>query len=199
MLKYRENEKLTKHHNFWTVQDKWINFRSRVELEVLHKMVGRKFENNGFQDGGDAILLFTKTWITSEPSVRFTQNFNWSFIFPPRVRQFAPKWNFWKSNMAADETTNFTKSWITLKRFVQSAPNLAQIAMTWMERTRSLAVKIGNQLPVLCACAVKSHVRLGYREHENGQNTTISYTRMHKMWIWQKVINFKNISVGLLQ
>jgi hypothetical protein len=61
MLKYRENEKLTKHHIFQTVQAKCINFRSRIELVVLHKAVGRKFKNNGIQDGGAAILKFTKT------------------------------------------------------------------------------------------------------------------------------------------
>ena len=160
MLKYRENEKFTKHHNFWTVQDKWINFRSRVELEVLHKMVGRKFENNGFQDGGDAILLFTKTWITSEPSVRFPQNFNWSFTLVALKHWDDQKWHFSKSKMAADKITNFTKSWITLKRFNLSTPNLAGTTRTWRDWISSLEVKIGNKLPVLCACAVKSHVKV---------------------------------------
>ena len=37
----------------------------------------------------------------------------------------------------------------------RSSPNLAQTT-----RTSSLAVKIGNQFPVLCACAVKSHVKV---------------------------------------
>ena len=157
MLKYRENEKLTKHHNFWTVQDKWINFRSRVELEVLHKMVGRKFENNGFQDGGDAILLFTKTWITSEPSVRFPQNFNWSFTLVALKHWDDPKWHFSKSKMAADKITNFTKSWITLKRFNLSTPNLAGTTRTRMWWKSLLVVEIEYQLPVLYACAIQSH------------------------------------------
>ena len=38
--------------------------------------------------------------------------------------------------------------------------NLAQTTRTGMGRTSSLGVKIGNQLPVLFACAVKSHVDL---------------------------------------
>ena len=42
----------------------------------------------------------------------------------------------------------------------RSSPNLAQTTRTRMGRTSSLEVKIGNQLPVLCACAVKSHVKV---------------------------------------
>ena len=148
MLKYRENEKLTKHHNFWTLQAKFINFRSIEEPVMLHKAVGRKFENNGIQDGGAAILKFTKTWITSEPSVRFSQNFKLSFILPPGIHRDAPKWHFSKSKMAAYEITNFTKSWITSKRFIRSAPNLARTTRTGMWRKRSLAVEIEYQLPV---------------------------------------------------
>ena len=160
MLKYRENEKLTKRHNFWTVQAKCINFRSMVELMVLRKLVWRKFKNNGIQDGGAAILKITNIWITSEPVVRFIRNFNRSFILAPRIQGNGPKWYFSKSKMAADEMTNFTKSWITLKRLALSAPNLAQTTRTGMRRMSSLAVKIGYQLPVLCACAVKPHAKV---------------------------------------
>jgi GTP1/Obg family GTP-binding protein len=125
---------------------------------VLHKAVGRKFKNNGIQDGGAAILKFTKTWITSEPSVRFWQNFMRRFLLQHCIQRYASKWHFWKSKMAADEMTNFIKTWITKKRLVQSAPNLAQTTMAGIGRMSSLAAKIGNQLPVLCACAIKIHV-----------------------------------------
>ena len=55
MLKYREIEKSSKHHNFWTVQATSTKIRSNIELVTLNEKIGHKFENNGIQDGGAAI------------------------------------------------------------------------------------------------------------------------------------------------
>jgi len=55
MLKYRENLKLTKDHNFWTVEATCTKFRSNIEMVTLNEKIRQKFENNGIQDGGAAI------------------------------------------------------------------------------------------------------------------------------------------------
>ena len=55
MLKYREIEKLTKHHTFWTVQATCTKIRSKVEMVTQNEKIGKNFENNGIQDGGAAI------------------------------------------------------------------------------------------------------------------------------------------------
>ena len=109
MLKYREIEKLSKRHNFWTVQATCAKFRSNIELVTLNEKIGKKFENNGIQDGGAAILKFTKSLITPEPLVRFSPNLAWRFVLTPSRQRKYQNRHFSKSKMAADEKTKFTK------------------------------------------------------------------------------------------
>jgi len=90
----------------------------------LNEKIGQKFENNGIQDGGAAIIKSTKTWITSEPLGRFSPNLVGSFALVPSRERNAQKRYFSKSKMAADEKLKFTKKWITSKRFVRFASNL---------------------------------------------------------------------------
>jgi len=127
MLKYRENLKLTKDHNYWIVQATCTKFRSDIELVAINKKIGQKFENNGIQDGGAAIMKFTKTWITSEPLDWFSPNLVRSFALMSYRQWRAQNGYFSKSKMAADEKLKFTENWITSKRFIVYAPNLAYI------------------------------------------------------------------------
>ncbi len=92
-----------------------------------NEKIGQKFENNGIQDGGAAILKFTKSWITSEPLDWFSPNLVRSFALMPYRQCWSQNGYFSKSKMAADEKLKFTKNWITSKRFVLYTPNLARI------------------------------------------------------------------------
>jgi len=60
MLKYRENDKLAKPYNFRILQVTGAKFPSNVSLVPLNAKIKTTIKN-GIQDGGAAILNFTKT------------------------------------------------------------------------------------------------------------------------------------------